>query len=196
MSQRIRTFERFLSEDGKTYLPRVYAELNSEDSWSAYIAFVPVRGPIIATDYLNTGPTVGSLIDWADILTIDDLQAALARAKTLNRASILAAEVARLEFLERDALADAAALEADAAALEGEAERDEAAAEAARDDAETLRRERLQTEIAAAEWQENIANASAVEHEHAAQNARATAANAKVKKKASKAAADRTRSKP
>jgi hypothetical protein len=189
MSQRIRSFERLLGEDGKTYLPRVYAELNTENSWSAYIAFAPITGPIVATDYLQTGPTVGDLIDWADTLTRADLQDALTRAKILSRSSTLAAEVARLEFLERDALADAAALEV-------EAERDEAAAEAARDDAEFLRRERLQTEITAADWEEKIAKASAVEHQHAAQNARATAANAKERKKASKAAIERTRSKP
>ena len=189
MSQRIRTFERFLGEDGKSYLPRAYAELNSEGAWSAYISFFPSTGPIIATDYLENGPTVGSLIDWADSLTRDDLHAALARARTLNRASALAAEVARLEFLERDALADAEE-------LEDEAERDQTAAEIAREDAEIARRERLETETAAAEWQEKLATASAVEHEHAAHTARARAANAKAKKKASQAATERTRSKP
>jgi hypothetical protein len=186
MSQRIRTFERLLSEDGKSYIPRVYADLNSKGSWSAYIAFFPVRGPIIATDHLETGPTVGGLIDWADLLTIEDLQGALVRAKILSRETTLAAEVARLEYLEREALEDAEA-------WEDEAERDEAAAEGAREDAESLRRERVDTQNAAAEWQEKMANASAVEHEHAAQNAHATAAQAKARKKASKATAARTR---
>ena len=188
MSQRIRTFDRFLSEDGKTYIPRVYAELNSEGSWSAYIAFFPMTGHLIATDYLKSDATVGGLIDWADLLTTEDLHVALGRAKILSRASTLAADIARLETLERDALADAEALE-DEAAL------DEAAAEVARENAETLRRERLQTETAAAEWQEKMANASAVEHEHAAQNARARAAKAKLERKASKVAAENTRSK-
>jgi hypothetical protein len=183
MSQRIRTFGRLVS-NGKTYIPRVYAELNSEGSWSAYIAFIPVTGHNIATDYLTSGPTVGGLIDWADVLTTEDLHAALGRAKILSRASTLAADIARLEILERDALADAEE-------FEDEAARDEAAAEAAREDAEILHSERLQTETAAAEWQEKMANASAVEDEHAAQDARARAAKAKRRKKA----AESTRSK-
>jgi hypothetical protein len=187
MSQRIRTFEAIM-DDGETYRPRVYAELNADDSWNAYIAFWPVTGSIVTTDYLATGPTVGHLIDWADTLTLADLRAAVARAKTLNRASTLAADVARLKFLEGDALNDAQT-------LQNEADRDEAAAATARAEAEILRRERLQAESAAAEWQETLANASAVEHENEAQKARAAAANAKAKKKAAEKASKSRQSK-
>ena len=136
MFHRIHTYHRVVGADGTSYLPRAYGEPNAGGSWNGYLAFFPRTGVLVATDRQTTQPALSQLKDWATGLSVEDLHAALARAKVLSRDSLVEAEVARLRFLENEALLDADA-------LEEHAELDKAAADEARAEAEQLRRERV-----------------------------------------------------
>jgi hypothetical protein len=140
MFRRIRTYQRIVASDQKLYTPRAYAEPQPDGAWDGYLAFFPVpAGPVAVTDRQITRSTLSAVVDWADTLTPSDLDVALARAKTWSREAMLEDEIERLDYLERDALADAETLEEDATL-------DRAAAEVARADAERLKRERLKVE--------------------------------------------------
>jgi hypothetical protein len=76
-------------------------------------------------------------------LSLEDLYAALVRARALSRDSLIEAEVDRLRFLESDA-------ELDADAFEEQAELNEESAAEAREEAERLRHERVAFEADAA----------------------------------------------
>jgi hypothetical protein len=78
----------------------------------------------------------------------------------------------RLDYLEREALTDAEALDEDATP-------DKASAEVARADAERLRHERLNAEADLAASAERAADAAVTVHEREAEEAREEAAEAK-----------------
>lgn len=139
MFHRIHTYHRVVGADGTSYLPRAYGELNADGAWNGYLAFFPRSGVVAATDRQITEPTLSQLKDWATALSFEDLHLALARARVLSAGARVDAEVARLRFLENEALLDADA-------LEEHAERDKAAAEESRADAERFRRERVKYE--------------------------------------------------
>ena len=140
MFRRIRTYAQIAANDRTVYRPRAYADSQLDGSYDGYLAFFPLpTGPVAVTDRQITGPTLSAVIDWADSLTLIDLDAALADAKTLSRASMLEHEIERLDYLERDALSDAETLEEDATL-------DKVAADEARAEAKRLRRERLKAE--------------------------------------------------
>jgi hypothetical protein len=148
MFQRIHTYHRIVGADGASYFPRAYGDPQPNGSWSGYLAFFPRVGSVVSTDRQTTEPTLSLLKDWANELSIDDLQAALTRARELSRDSLVADEIARLRFLETEA-------QLDAEALEEEADRDASAAAEARAEAEQLKRERTAFERDAALSEEN-----------------------------------------
>ena len=192
MFRRIRTYELVIASDRTEYRPRAYADPQRDGSWDGYLAFFPLPdGPVAVTGRQITGPTLAAVIDWADTLTPIDLDSALARAKTLRRASMLEDEIERLDYLERDALSEAETLEEDAAL-------DKASAEVARANAERLRRERLRAEADLAASEERAASSAATAYEREAQGAREEAVEAKRRRRLAEesAAAERTRSKP
>lgn len=143
MFRRIRTFGTIDSSDGTRYVARAYADPNADGTWSGWLTFFPILGgPPAATDRQATKADLAMLIDWADGLSNGDLQAALARARTLQRASLLDDEIARLGELEQQALADAGALEDAAESEIRAATLDQEAAKDARAEAEDIHRKR------------------------------------------------------
>ena len=140
MFQRIHTYHRIVAADGTSYLPRAYGEPGSDGSWNGYLAFFPRTGTVVATDRQITEPTLSRLKDWAGELSLEDLHAALGRARVLSRDSVIENEIARLKFFE-----DEARVKADT--LEEQAELDRTAAAEARAEAERLRSERIAYEV-------------------------------------------------
>ena len=147
MFHRIHTFQRVIGADGRSYLPRAYGDADPEGSWDGYLAFFPRAGTPVTTDRQVTEPTLSRLKDWASSLSIEDLHAALAQARALNRDSLIDAEVDRLRFLENEA-------QMDAEVLEEQAQLDSESAAEAREDAERLRSERVALEADAAKLRE------------------------------------------
>ena len=162
--------------DGRTYRPRVYGEPQPDGSWGGWIVFFPLDGsPAVATDRETTQRTIESLGVWGAGLTSVYLEGALVRAlelaaEPLVLANLSAAEYAALE--DADRLQTAADIERASATI------DEAAAAAARADAERIREQRLVTESVLAATDEAAATIEADEHERAAAQARAIAADA------------------
>jgi len=161
---------------GRTYRPRVYGEPQPDGSWGGWIVFFPLDGsPAVATDRETTQRTIESLGVWGAGLTSVYLEGALVRAlelaaEPLVLANLSAAEYAALE--DADRLQTAADIERASATI------DEAAAAAARADAERIREQRLVTESVLAATDEAAATIEADEHERAAAQARAIAADA------------------
>jgi hypothetical protein len=161
---------------GRTYRPRVYGEPQSDASWGGWIVFFPLDGtPAVATDRETTQTTLESLEVWAAGLTSVYLEGALVRALHLAAEPLILATLSEAEYTALDdaeRLQNAADIERAAASI------DEAAAAAARADAERLREERLLTESAFAAADETAATIEADQHERAAAQARAIAADA------------------
>jgi hypothetical protein len=144
---RIHTYHRMVGADGMSYLPRAYGDPDDDGSWNGYLAFFPRTGTLVATDRQVTEPTLSRLKDWANSLSLEDLHAALARARVLSRDSLIEAEIVRLRFLENEA-------QLDADALEEQAELSNESAAEARAEAERLRHERGAFEADAAKLRE------------------------------------------
>ena len=142
MFHRIRTYRPIISADGVSFLPRAYAEPNSE-GWSGYLAFFPPFGAPVATDVQITERDLAGVVGWADSLLVEDLHTSLAGATVLSRDSVVEAEIARLRFLENEA-------HLDADVLDERAELNHEAALEARTTAERLVRKRKALEVDAA----------------------------------------------
>ena len=154
----------------------MYGEPQPDGSWGGWIVFFPLDGsPAVATDRETTQRTIESLGVWGAGLTSVYLEGALVRAlelaaEPLVLANLSAAEYAALE--DADRLQTAADIERASATI------DEAAAAAARADAERIREQRLVTESVLAATDEAAATIEADEHDRAAAQARAIAADA------------------
>ena len=175
MFHRIRTYQPIVGANGESFVPRAYAEPNSE-GWSGYLAFFPRIGAPVATDFRTTDRTLAGVVGWADSLLVDDLHAALARARVLSRDSVVEAEITRLRFLENEA-------HLDADVLDERAEVNHEAALEARTTADRLARKRKALEVEGSTLQEEAAEADAKAHETAASEARAAARKARTRRK-------------
>lgn len=136
MFHRIHTFHRVVGADGMSYLPRAYGDPDADGSWNGYLAFFPRTGTPVTTDRQITEPTLSRLKDWAGSLSLEDLRAALARARVVSRDSQIDAGIVRLRYLENEA-------QLDADDLEEQAELNEESATEAREAAERLWRRRV-----------------------------------------------------
>jgi hypothetical protein len=174
MFQRIRQYDLIQHEE-RWFRPRAYGEVNSDGTWEGWLVFFPLAGrPAIATERETTQTTYNAIVDWSAGLTSTYLEGALDRALTLEARPPITAQLAAAEY---EALEDASLLDS---AAEGE----QALADAARAEADALHEERLATEEAIAAVEETDARLQVAVHERAAKEARAVAADASDKRRA------------
>ena len=185
MFHRVQEFE-LIYVGGQVFRPRVYGDPQADGSWAGWLIFFPVPvGAAIAPPAAETSqPTLAALQAWSAGLTIVYLEGALERALPLGERSPI---IAHLVDAEYQALDDAARLESAADIEHTAAELDNAAAKVARDEAEQIRRERLDMEGALAALDEQAARAEASLHEGAAREARAAASEAKHRRRSAQA---------
>jgi hypothetical protein len=144
MFHRICQYE-LLSLNGELFRPRAYGDPQSDGFWDGYLVFFPVPGGLpISSGRETTQSSLYALTDWALGLEPGYLEGALVRALELNQSTLLPDHLA---ILEREARADAAALEAAAARAEREAVLDREAAAEADAEADMYQRERLERKL-------------------------------------------------
>jgi hypothetical protein len=181
MFQRIQQYE-LIDGGGAWYRPRAYGDLQLDGRWDGWLVFFPAGGgtAIAPGGPETTQSTLPALTHWAAGLTHVYLEGALARALKLT---VQAPIIGSLAAAEYEAVEDAARLEAAADLKRSSADLDDAAAGVALSDAERIRRERLATEGALAAADEAAATLEATVHEDAAREARAVAADARVRRR-------------
>jgi hypothetical protein len=157
------------------------------------LIFFPVDGgePIAPPHPETTQTTLTALTAWASAVTPVYVEGALERALTVAQEP--AALTSRLADAEYDALLDAERLETAAEIERATADLDKVAAQRARDEADRIRRERLDTERSVAATEEVAANVNAAIHEQAAHEARETAAKAARRQRSTETTAPSTR---
>jgi hypothetical protein len=149
-------------------------------------------GELIAPPHPETTEnTLRDLAGWAAAVTAVYLEGAFQRALTIAHEP--AAVAIRLADAEYDALLDAERLETSAEIERATADLDEVAAQRARDEADRIRRERLDTERSVAAAEEVAATVNAAMHEQAAHQARETAAKAAPRRRSTETPAASTR---
>jgi hypothetical protein len=159
------------------------------------VVFFPVTGgdAIAPPSPETTQKTWDALLTWATGLRSVYLVGALERALGVaHRPPALS----RLDAAEYEALQDAEQLETAATVARTIAKVDAKVADLSRAEAESLRRDRLAAEEALAGTEEAAATAAAELHEQAAQEARGTAAKARVRRRAARSASAKSRTAP
>ena len=180
MFDRIQQYS-LITAQGRIYRPRAYGDPRPDGVWDGWLVFFPIDGGTpIASDRETTQPSLSALTAWAAKLGGVYLAGALNRALRIAEQPPILMSLARAEY---DALTDAEQLEMTADLERVAASADDRAAKAARSEARAIERERVATEQALAAAEESAASAEAVAHEHAAETARAVAADARQRRR-------------